>query len=100
MRRTPEDARVHIERRQNRHLRAVQDVAAAGRHLRATLAGGVVTHGTTAAFTRNLRRVVWPVKFKPDLPPRYDGKNNPLEFLQLYTLAIQAAGRDDRVMAN
>ena len=60
----------------------------------------MVTYGTTAAFTRNLRRVVWPVKFKPDLPPRYDGKNNPLEFLQLYTLAIQAAGGDDRVMAN
>ena len=89
-----------IERGQNRHNRAVQDVAAAGRHLRATLANGLVTYGTTTAFTRNLRRVVWPVKFKPDLPPRYDGKNNPLEFLQLYTLAIQAAGGDDKVMAN
>ena len=89
-----------IKRGQNRHNRAVQDVATAGRHLRATLANGVVTYGTTAAFTRNLRRVVWPVKFKPDLPPRYDGKNNPLEFLQLYTLAIQAAGGDDKVMIN
>ena len=66
----------------------------------ATLANGPVTYGTTAAFTRSLRRVVWPVKFRPDLPPRYDGKNNPLEFLQLYTLAIQAAGGDDKVMAN
>ena len=70
-----------IQRGQNRHHRAVQDVATAGRHLRATLANGVVTYGTTVAFTRSLRRVVWPVKFKPDLPPRYDGKNNPLEFL-------------------
>ena len=87
-------------RRQNRHNRAVQDVATAGRHLRATLANGMVTYGTTAAFTRSLRRIVWPVKFKPDLPPRYDGKNNPLEFLQLYTLAIQATGGDDKVMAN
>ena len=52
------------------------------------------------AFTRNLRRVVWPVKFKPDLPPRYDGRTNPLEFLQLYTVSIQAAGGDDKVMAN
>ena len=76
-----------IERGQNRHNRAVQDIAAAGRHLRASLADGVVTYGTTVAFTRSLRRVVWPVKFKPDLPPRYDGKNNPLEFLQLYTLS-------------
>ena len=89
-----------IERGQHRHNRAVQDVAAAGRHLRASLADGVVTYGTTVAFTRSLRRVVWPVKFRPDLPPRYDGKNNPLEFLQLYTLAIQAAGGDDKVMAN
>ena len=91
---------MHIESAQNRHNRIVQDVAAAGRHLRTTLADGVVTYGTTAAFTRNLRRVVWPVKFNLDLPSRYDGKNNPLEFLQLYTLAIQAAGGDDKVMAN
>ena len=83
MQRAPEDARVSIERGQERRNRAVQDVATAGRHLRATLANGTGTYGTTAAFTRNLRRVVWPVKFRPDLPPRYDGKNNPLEFLQL-----------------
>ena len=76
-----------IERGQERRNRVVQDVATAGRHLRATLANGTVTYGTTAAFTRSLPRVVWPVKFRPDLPPRYDGKNNPLEFLQLYTLA-------------
>ena len=66
-----------IESGQNCHNRAVQDIATAGCHLRATLANGVVTYGTTVAFTRSLRRVVWPVKFKPDLPPRYDGKNNP-----------------------
>ena len=88
MQRAPEEVRVSIERGQHRHNRAVQDVAAAGRHLRASLADGVVTYGMTVAFTRSLRRVVWPVKFRPDLPPRYDGKNNPLEFLQLYTLAI------------
>ena len=77
-----------IERGQNCHNRVVQDIATTGSHLRAALANGVVTYGMTAAFTRSLRRVVWPVKYKPDLPPRYDGKNNPLEFLQLYTLAI------------
>ena len=92
MQRAPPDARVDIECGRDRHNRAVQDVAAAGRQLRPTLANGVVTYGTTGAFTRSLRRVVWPIKFKPDLPPRYDGKNSPLEFLQLYTLAIQAAG--------
>ena len=47
-----------IERGQNRHNRAVQDVATAGRPLCASLANGVVTYGTTVAFTRSLRRVV------------------------------------------
>ena len=98
--RAPPDARVDIERQRDRYNRAVHDVAAAGRQLRTTLTNGVVAYGTTSAFTRSLRRVVWPPKFKPILPPRYDGKNSPLGFLQLYTLAIQAAGGDDRVMAN
>ena len=44
--------------------------------------------------------MVWPTKFRPDLPPRYDDTLNPVEFLQLYTVGIQAAGGDDRVMAN
>ena len=55
MQRAPEDARVSIERGQERRNRVVQDVATAGRHLRATLANGTVTYGTTAAFTRSLR---------------------------------------------
>ncbi|KAM0877206.1 hypothetical protein ACQ4PT_035650 [Festuca glaucescens] len=38
--------------------------------------------------------------FLPELPSRYDGSTNPLEFLQLYTLSIQAACGDHRVMAN
>jgi hypothetical protein len=40
------------------------------------------------------------VKFKPELPPRYDGVLDPTEFLQLYVLSIEATGRDDKVMAN
>ena len=59
--RAPEDARVSIERGQNHHNRTVQDIATAGRHLRATLTNGVVTYSTTAAFTRSLRRVVWQI---------------------------------------
>ena len=43
------------------------------------------------AFTPELRGVVWPGKFKPDLPPRYDGTPDPAEFLQLYELSIEAA---------
>ena len=37
------------------------------------------------AFTIELRSVAWPGKFKPDLPPRYDGTADPTEFLQLDT---------------
>ena len=47
------------------------------------------------AFTPELRSVVWPGKFKPDLPPRYDGTPEPTEFLQLYELRIKAANGDE-----
>ena len=52
------------------------------------------------AFTPELHNVVWPGKFKPDLPPRYDGTPDPAEFLQLYELSIEAANDDEKVMAN
>ena len=52
------------------------------------------------AFTTELRSVTWPGKFKPDLPPRYDSTTDPAEFLQLYELGIEAANRDEKVMAN
>ena len=47
-----------------------------------------------------LRSVTWPGKFKPDLPPRYDGTPDPAEFLQLYELSIEAANGDEKVMTN
>ena len=40
----------------------------------------------------DLRRVDWPMKFRPDLPKKYDGTIDPEEFLQIYTTAIQAPG--------
>ena len=52
------------------------------------------------AFTPKLHSVVWPGKFKPDLPPRYDGTHDPAEFLQLYEPIIKAAIGDEKVMAN
>ena len=52
------------------------------------------------AFTTKLRSVAWPGKFKPDLPPRYDGTADPVEFLQLYELGIGAANGGEKVMAN
>ena len=52
------------------------------------------------AFTTELRSVAWPCNFKPDLPPRYDGTTDPVEFLQLYEMGIEAANGDEKVMAN
>ena len=52
------------------------------------------------AFTPGLRSVVWPGKFKPDLPPRCDDTPDPTEFLQLFELSIEAANSDEKVMAN
>ena len=52
------------------------------------------------AYTTELRSVAWPGKFKPDLPPRYDGMADSVEFLQLYELGIEAANGDEKVMAN
>ena len=52
------------------------------------------------AFTPDQRTVVWPGKFKPDLPPCYDGTPDPMEFLQLYELSIEAANSDEKVMAS
>jgi hypothetical protein len=44
--------------------------------------------------------VVWPDKFRSDIGACYDGTSNPVEFLQLYVVAIHAARGDQRVMAN
>ena len=35
------------------------------------------------AFTPELRSVAWPRKFKPDLPPRYDGTADPVDLAAL-----------------
>ena len=52
------------------------------------------------ALAPELRCLVWPDKFKPDLPPRYDGTTDPTEFLQLYKLSIEASNGTEQVMAN
>ena len=59
-----------------------------------------VTSAGCCAFTPELRHLVWPGKFKSDLPPRYDGTPDPAEFLQLYELSIEAANDDENIMAN
>ena len=47
-----------------------------------------------------LRQVQWPNKFKPEMPPCYDGATDPTAFLQAYEEAVLKAGGDDKVMAN
>jgi hypothetical protein len=46
------------------------------------------------------RMVVWPPKFRPHLPEKYDGIVNPAEFLQIYSTSILVAGGNEVVMAN
>jgi hypothetical protein len=94
----PEDARVSLERRHENHDRTIDDIGEAGKNVKVT--GDPVYNPGCLALTRQQRYVVWPNKFRPDIGVRYDGTSNPIEFLQLYVVAIQAARRDQRVMAN
>jgi hypothetical protein len=52
------------------------------------------------AFSRDLKRVCWPLNFKPSGIAKYDGSTNPAEWLELYQLIIRAAGGDSYVMVN
>jgi hypothetical protein len=52
------------------------------------------------ALALHLCMVVWPCKFWPHLPEKYDGTVNPIKFLQIYSTSILAAGGDKAVMAN
>jgi hypothetical protein len=52
------------------------------------------------ALAGPLREVRWPAKFKAGHIDRYDGSDNPEEFIQVYQTVIEAASRDERVKAN
>nr|AAK27822.1 putative gag-pol precursor [Oryza sativa Japonica Group] len=53
-----------------------------------------------ATFTNDLRRVDWPVGFKPTGIEKYNGTTNPESWLTVYGIAIRAAGGDSKAMAN
>jgi hypothetical protein len=93
-----EDARVSLERRRKNHDRAIDDIGEAGKNVRTP--GEPIYNPGCLALTRQQRYVVWPDKFKPDITTRYDGTTNPVEFLQLYVIAVQAVRGDQRAMAN
>jgi hypothetical protein len=56
--------------------------------------------GGFRALVPSLRQVVWPEKFKTGHIDKYDGSNNPEEFIQVSHTVIEATGGDDQVKAN
>ena len=52
------------------------------------------------AFSPDLRAVRWPPRFRPVNMEKFDGSQNPIEFLQIYTTAVREAGGGEHVMAN
>jgi hypothetical protein len=90
--RTLEDARVSLERCLKNHDRAINDIGEVGKNVK-TPEDPIYNPGCLA-LTRQQRYVVWPDKFKPDIGARYNGTTNPVEFLQLYVVAVRAARGD------
>jgi hypothetical protein len=87
----PEDACVSLERRRENHNRALDNISDAGKF---------VYNPACLALTCQQCDVVWPFKFRPNIGVRYDGTSNPVEFLQLYIIAVQVTRGDQCVMAN
>nr|ABA96673.1 retrotransposon protein, putative, unclassified [Oryza sativa Japonica Group] len=100
------DARIDIERRRNgrRAPHATEGASSSGespQHRRGDQPSVPPVGGVGCrAFVASLRNVRWPPRFRPTIAEKYDGSVNPAEFLQVYTTGIEAAGGDDRVMAN
>nr|CAH67296.1 OSIGBa0103O01.14 [Oryza sativa]CAH67380.1 OSIGBa0159F11.4 [Oryza sativa] len=100
------DARASIERRRNDRsaIHAMEGASSSrvsprhgrGNQPSVSPVGGVGCR----AFVASLRNVRWPPRFRPTIAEKYDGSVNPTKFLQVYTTGIEAAGGDDRVMAN
>nr|CAE75910.1 OSJNBb0115I21.13 [Oryza sativa Japonica Group] len=100
------DARISIERRRNgrRAAHATEGASSSGvshQHGRGDQPSVPPVGGVGCrAFVASLRNVRWPPRFRPTIAEKYDGSVNPAEFLQVYMTGIEAAGGDDRVMAN
>jgi hypothetical protein len=81
-----EDARVSLERRRKNHDRAIDDIGEAGKNVKTP--GDPIYNPGCLALTRQQRYVVYPDKFKPNIGACYDRTTNPIEFLQLYVVAV------------
>jgi hypothetical protein len=52
------------------------------------------------ALAPHLRMMVWPHKFRPHLPEKYDRMINPAEFLQIYFTFILGTCGNEAIIAN
>jgi hypothetical protein len=52
------------------------------------------------ALAPYLQMVVWTCKFRPNLPKKYNGSVNLIEFLQIYSISILTVGGNEDVMTN
>jgi hypothetical protein len=68
-------------------------------HRQRSLEGGHVPGGIKA-YSRDLKRVRWPLNFKTSEIEKYDGSTNSTEWLEVYQLAIETVGGDSYVMVN
>ena len=62
----------------------------------------VVAHGPPGLkqFSSHLRQVVWPRNFKLEKLKKYDGEENPENWITLYEIAVRSTTGDEHVMAN
>jgi hypothetical protein len=63
------------------------------------LAGDVSYNTGYVALAKSLRCVVWPHRFRLDMPACYDGSSDPIGFLRSYAIVIQVTGGASHVMA-
>ena len=60
------------------------------------------THGPPGLrqFSSHLHQVIWPRNFKLKKLKKYDGKENPENWITLYEITVRSAAGDEHVMAN
>jgi len=51
-------------------------------------------------FSSHFRQVVWTHNFKLEKLKKYDGQENPENWITLYEIVVQSAAGDEKVMAN